>query len=110
MIISIVIKMINARAWNIRMPEIMIGMVSILMCVSAFRLLLSCCSTRIETSKARCRIRPAARRPEWPLAMQAHWHVLQVPSKHADSAPFRVELPMPAGRSFLRLPVPVLAA
>jgi hypothetical protein len=27
-------------------------------------------------------------------AMQAH--VLQIPNKHADSAPFRAELPMPA--------------
>ena len=45
MIISIVIND-NATAWNIRMTEIMIGMVSILMCVSVFKLLLGCCSTK----------------------------------------------------------------
>ena len=89
------------------MTWIMIGMVSMIMCVPAFKLLLSCCSTK-DRDLARCRIRPAAHRPEWSLAMQAHWHELQVPSKHDDSAPFRAELPMPAGWSLL--PVPVLAA
>jgi hypothetical protein len=39
--------MINVRlGLDIRMTEIMIGMVSILMCFSAFNLLLSCCSTK----------------------------------------------------------------